>query len=482
MLDYLDVDMGCKRGTAKWGGASPETGDVPPAARSLLILSCLMNPVAAQPNRDAYEIRWSWVLLCGWLCGTFGVLLGFFLAGWREEWKNRRLQRLRLEGDKLESSAETAISQSHPEMEEVSKHWKVPPPCLPAKFPTVKPPPPTLTYGGAVVIRPKPPPPKSAYGEDVATKPKMPVKRPPPFMRQETVLPSIRTLSKTSTPSGKSSVTEVSTPPRQSSSELPPLLSYEELIARSLRRELQREPSAAEVSREIYLMRLRHEVREGDSEGSSLRSSDTEWSDDSSRGSEVRDPHASSSNQPPSLDNRYGMEQSSGGSSGADNEGTGGASSQGSGFQYLAPTATPIVRIRGSWEDDLGNTVYDAVRVYEGTEEPVDLYSRPSSAVYVDEAPQVVGNQRMGIGEGALLEAVREEGSSVGSSETSEPEESSASEGPTDLDIQLAEATLLLQQNTELQIPAELNHLSSVQRSAYYRLLARQRQEMEEVD
>ena len=163
LLDYLDVDLGNQGGTSKWASTSPERGNLPPAARSLLTLSCFMSPVTAQPNANTYEIRWSWFLLCYWLSGFCGVLLGLFLAGWKEVWKRKRLQGLRLEGDKLQPRhAEAAGSLSPPEMEEGSKHGKGPPPCLLAKPPTVKPPPPKLTPGG-----------------ESGPNPKMPVKRPP---------------------------------------------------------------------------------------------------------------------------------------------------------------------------------------------------------------------------------------------------------------------------------------------------------------
>ena len=95
-------------------------------------------------------------------------------------------------------------------------------------------------------------------------------------------------------------------------------------------------------------MRLRHEAREEGSEGISLGSSETEGSSVSSYSSEVRDPHASSSNQPIPGDSHEGIERGGSGSAGASEEGTGGDSSRRLGFQYLAPVVTPVVRIRRS--------------------------------------------------------------------------------------------------------------------------------------
>ena len=75
----------------------------------------------------------------------------------------------------------------------------------------------------------------------------------------------------------------VHTPPRQQSTELPPLLSYEELIQRALRRELDREPTAQEVEEEIRMMAIRNTRAALGSSGSdpygSHLSSDTERTD-----------------------------------------------------------------------------------------------------------------------------------------------------------------------------------------------------------
>ena len=52
----------------------------------------------------------------------------------------------------------------------------------------------------------------------------------------------------------------------------------------------------------------------------------------------------------------------------------------------------------------------------------------------------------------------------------------------TDLDHELAAATLLLHQHTEFEVPVSLEHLSQQQVRLYNRLLARWRESQSEVD
>ena len=164
--------------------------------------------------------------------------------------------------------------------------------------------------------------------------PKMPVKKPP-------LLPTSRFFGPASSSSSRSDTRNppdgdrvaVHTHPRQQSSEFPPLLSYEELIQRAMRRELNREPTAEEVAEEIRQMAFRNSrIALGrscsGSYGSHL-SSDTE----SSEGTPVQ---------------------------------RGGPAAGSSGFTYLPPTPTPMIRLvapRASGSSDPHGTVWEAERV-----------------------------------------------------------------------------------------------------------------------
>ena len=150
----------------------------------------------------------------------------------------------------------------------------------------------------------------------------------------------------------------------------------------------------------------------------------------------------------------------------------------------MEPTPTPVVRILGSHEDEEGNTVHEAVRIDGDSAVPVDLYSRPQRASSSSDP--------------ILSHGIPEESSrSSESSSSAQSEDEAPAEAPvggtevneespvedhSELDVQVAEATLLLQQNTDVQFPEDLGHLSYVQRVLYRRLVARQRRELEEVD
>ena len=454
LLHYLDVDLGTLNEKVNDEEGVSGTRQAPKAVKALFVLSCLMNPVRAQPNSDLREVSsaWFWAMWIVAACCVAGFVALFL------QWDRCRRQR-RSEGMGLKqglAEVEEFVAAEREEVLEASKPKGVPPySVLLCKAPTVKAPPPRL----------------SDAAETQA--PVRPVKRPPPFMLSAHVMP-IRSVPKPTPERGRASYTEVETPPRQHSSELPALLSYEELIARSLRRELSREPTSAEVEREIFLMRLRHqESRSRSSRGSET---DTESSSDSTVSSGIQDPTATSSSQPfpsaPSL-----------------SPGQATAKVPSSRFQYLEPAPTPVIRILGSRVDEEGNTVHEAVRVDGGSPVPVDLYSRPHRMSSSSPPLSHQGMSEISSGSdqnAGITTSINEPPNDAPVSDAVEAEESTSEEAGaseySELDVQIAEATLLLQQNTDVQFAVGLGHLSETQRALYRRIVARQRRGLEEVD
>ena len=354
-------------------------------AKSLVVLSCLLGPVHAQPNEG---LR---VGECGaWI--VWAVILFFALAliGYAVLADERRLERLRdkaklvliekegVDNDVLEpweegehevldppASSKEEVETSLFEGERALRDNQIPmakstvgqPPSLrgssvsKAKNPFYKAPPSILNPSSVKAPFKKAPPPPPPLERSTSTPgaptymPKMPVKRPP-------LLPTSRFFAAAST--SRSDIGNspddravVHTPPRQQSSELPPLLSYEELIQRAMRRELNREPTAEEVEEEIRQMAIRNSrialgSSGSDSYGSHL-SSDTEDSD----GIPVQ-PEASVVNS--------------------------------SGFTYLPPTPTPIIRLvapRASGGASSHGTVWEAERVDGGRVIPTTVRGPP---------------------------------------------------------------------------------------------------------
>ena len=136
---------------------------------------------------------------------------------------------------------------------------------------------------------------------------------------------------------------KVHTPPRQVSTELPPLLSYEELIQRAMRRELQREPTWEEVEEEIRQMGIRNAIQA--TEGSVSESYESDYDSSSMDASETH------------IGDNVGQPIS------------------GSQFEYLPPEPVPILRLvspQGSDVEGQG-TVWSAVRVDGGRIEPTTV-------------------------------------------------------------------------------------------------------------
>ena len=194
------------------------------------------------------------------------------------------------------------------------------------------------------------------------SKPRPPVKRPPllPYGRfhetpASTSKSGASSLSKAGSESaalGGEDLLVVSTPPRAHSSELPPLLSYEELIQTAMRRELNREPTREEVEDEIRRMAIRNAriARRGDSSGS--------------EGSEA-------------VTSSYG-------SSDSENEVGDQEASTASHFAYLAPEPVRIVRLvspEGQASDTQG-TVWNAVLLEGERQVPTTIIAneQPSSS------------------------------------------------------------------------------------------------------
>ena len=454
LLHYLDVDLGTLNEKVNAEEGVSGTQQAPKAVKALFVLSCLMNPVRAQPNSDLREVSsaWFWAMWIVAACCVAGFVALFL------QWDRCRRQRRSKDMGLKQGLAEVEefVAAEREEVLEASKPKGVPP-CLVllCKAPTVKAPPPRLSDAAETRT------------------PVRPVKRPPPFMLSAHAMP-IRSVPKPTPERGRASYTEVETPPRQHSSELPALLSYEELIARSLRRELSREPTSAEVEREIFLMRLRHQgSRSRSSRGSET---DTESSSDSTVSSGIQDPTATGSSQPfpsaPSL-----------------SPGQATAKVPSSRFQYLEPAPTPVIRILGSRVDEEGNTIHEAVRVDGGSPVPVDLYSRPHRMSSSSPPPSHQGMSEISSGSDqntGITTSINEPPNDAPVSDAVEAEESTSEEAGaseySELDVQIAEATLLLQQNTDVQFAVGLGHLSETQRALYRRIVARQRRGLEEVD
>ena len=204
LLEYLDADLGESSERPKPPDNGPQGHNSPKAARFLLVLSCLMDPVRAQPNGDLLEVSRWWVLSM-WIVAVLCIFGLVFLAGrYNRMERQERLEGLRMKKD-LAEAKEPCFETSR--AEDVKPHG----PevgfigVFPAKAPTVKAPPPKLS--------------RVPENQPSVTRP---VKRPPPFMLNVQAKP-IQAPSKQVAAKSKVSSTEVATPPRQRSSELPPV-------------------------------------------------------------------------------------------------------------------------------------------------------------------------------------------------------------------------------------------------------------------
>ena len=470
LLEYLDVKLDSPNGTPARGSKSLEEKGTSSMTKSLMVLACLVNPAKAQPIGGAEEIvtPWLWLFLAvGLLCC---YVAGFALGEARLRWKKARVEGLR-------DAAVAAVQEYEPEpagSQSIGMEIKGPPATppvkgIPSKAPTVCPPP----------VK------KATQGNPSQPIGPMPVKRPPPFMLN-VASPPERRLSREYPISARGNKTRVTTPPRAKAKELPPLLSYEELIARSMRRELNREPTGAEVAWEISRMRMRHAVQ-GSSEGSSsldsdLVTTDSEGSNQEGPGSADRDPQASSSNLHPSAGSSRGPQGSSV-SVGVEGGMEQGGQAKASSFQYLQPSPTPVIRILDSQEDSQGNVVYDAVRVGGPNVVTVDLSSRGQQGSSSSSRPQMSGYYGDDMLPVAEVGTAGSGGANVSLIDTGEIALIEGSQEESDgLDFQLAQATLLLHQNTNFLVPSNLDHLSELQRTLYCRLLSEQHPTTDEVD
>ena len=398
-------------------GSSGSTG----VAKSLVVLSCLLSPVKAQPS-GGLRMPEGWGLSL-FAAGAFLCLLVLWYVSWM--FREQRLRRLRARGreatenlvdlgSSLETlelweleeidngSSSTAVVKPKPYVAKYKPKVKglpmikearstvgVPPPLdeIPASNPKRvfrKAPPPILHSTEhqvkAPVAIPKPPPTLHFTGPHVKAPvavPKYPVKRPPLLPVQRfygpPAVPSLnegtgaRELSPTPNDNDHEDTRAVvHTPPRQASTELPPLFAYVEIVQRAMRRELSREPSPEEVEEEIRQMGIRNAISAvGDS-------SDPDGSVTESSESTTGDYHQLSSSS--------------------------------SGFTYLPPTPVPIVRLVAPKAEGSrrGDVVWEAERVDGGQRVPttVTAHERPSGssdtqAWYVDDA---VGRAKSSVG------------------------------------------------------------------------------------
>ena len=440
LLDYLDVDTGVVGEASEWGSANPAAKGGPGVVKSLLVLSCLMCPAKAQPEYQSsllFEVR-SFV---GWVVVVVCFLFVLLCWGCCLVLKERRLKRLSQRGEESEArGSEQALGES------VGPRVKAPT----VKAPPPKMPPPALSVVVSKAPPPKVPPPVLSV---VVSKPPPP-KVPPPALSVVVSGAPVRTFLRPAPYVAVREAAEVHTPPRQVSVELPPLFSYEELIARALRSELAREPTQREVQQEIVRMRIRHAQQSGSSgsSGSEISSSLDSASEETE--SDFHDPQAASSSthvqgiassEPPAVL----------------------PNAKRPAFQYLVPEPTPIVRILGSLEDEHGNVVYDAVSSTGGALVPTELYSRPVQAA--DPAEQNASEQEH-VDDVAVIDTDRTNIPGIGGVD----EEESDVEGEVgSLDWQLANATLLLHQHMDFQVSPGIGHLTDAQQSLYRTLLAR---------
>ena len=312
------------------------------------------------------------------------------------------------------------------------------------------------------------------------SEPRPPVKRPPllPYGRfHGTPVGTSKSGSSLTSNAGSKSAAlggedlVVLTPPRAHSSELPRLLSYEELIQRAMRRELNREPTREEVEDEIRRMAIRNAriARSGDSSGS--------------EGSEA-------------VTSSYG-------SSDSENEVGDQEASTASHFAYLPPEPVRIVRLvspKGKASDTQG-TVWNAV-LFEGERQvPTTIIANEQPSSSSDPPNLVAWYASNDLGEGT--ETGAESSMEWGAANQREFDALVSSEalgvsnlnpasigsdvsehnvGEVDVDYQVAQATFTLHQHTSFQVPQDLDHLSEAQVEIYNRLLEQWRESRSEVD
>ena len=513
LLDYL----GClgqplasaEDGTEGKKGGTMTSSTQKGAAQSLVVLSCLLSPVEAQPVEGLrtsegriFCLLVLGVLLCVVICWRMSLGTGV-----------QRLRRLQAKGDDTLNVEPVASSGKETRSTETLEPWEMeevevgegPPspkptsctmkarpkigalPAIPEARSTVGMPP-SLSGVSAPKskngFRKAPPPILHPAGPSVKanmTASNYPVKRPPllPVRRFYGPSSNVATGENPKAKGAPMSVNSpeedsmvVHTPPRQQSSELPPLLTYVELIQRAMRRELNREPTQEEVEEEIRQMGIRNAISA--LEGSS-GSDGSEWSSDSESSGEIPRQHQQTA-------------------------------SSSSSFTYLPPEPTPIVRLVAPEEGEPrgGDVIWEAELVDGDRTVPTTViaHERPSGSSepqrwYVDDA---IDGSRPGIGTcSGATEAARlrelstpQDSSAVvldGEGYTWLPPDGSSSnvgepflEEVVDLDHQLAAATLFLHQHTGFEVPVSLEHLSPQQVRLYHRLLARWRDSQSEVD
>ena len=537
LLDYLGCIGNPNEGPGRVAKVPSKGSMVAPSkgvTKSLQVLSCLLSPVAAQPSQgltgnERFQL-WFWVVflvavlsLC---CTVLGVLNRFRLERLR---KMASLSVVCEEGSpKLgefkvgkESFGAVVIPGARRAVGPPPKvgHWPQgipkPPPPRAKPPPKAKPPPlileeesvpepgevqrPPVTTPPRAKPPPKAKPPPLILEEESVPEAhevlRPPIKRPPLIPKARFFIPSgdpipkeTPGLSKAAPPKSAydQEVTAVHTPPRQKSAQLPPLLSYEELIQRAMRRELQREPTREEVEEEIRQMGIRNArsaLRGDDSDSyDGTLSSESYTSEDSAReGSGQRDVRGNV-------------------------EGTPKAPLS---FTYLPPQPVPVLRLespqgRGS---ESGSVIWRAIRVDGGRREetivvanvrPTGSGDPPNYATsYVDDSISVPEGEGVGHpsawadAQQAELEAMLQVGAVVvsaeghvwlsGEEEPSLEGEMSHMEEDT-LDYQLAAATLLLQQHSSFSVPPNEEHLTEPQRRIYRRLAAQWHDRTSEVD
>ena len=526
----LSTEAGSRAGSA--GSQAPSV------TKALAVLSCLLSPVEAQPTGGPSlleAVSWCHVVVCSLVllvvC-VFGIrgerskklerLRSLAITEGQESFEPWELAEIDAPGISSSSASGLGVSESIDGVAIPSARSTVgvPPPLSgppksgvkSARFkpsPILAKPPPSSAKGmvqlpgtGDVLSRvfsvpvpfkgkPKAPPSKIAPSKAVTgvevLPGDIPVARPP--VKRPPLLPRGRFYGlppkANSGPEGSKAPppelpseedTVVRTPPRQASTELPPLLSYVELVQRAMRRELQREPTAVEVEEEIRQMGIRH-ARAARSEGSSDSYSD-DISTDTSSGGEVQ----------------------------AHVAGDASASSQ---FEYLPPDPVPVVRLIAPREerDQAGGVIWDAVRVESGRETPTVVVAnerasgsedQPSSSLQWASGNSLPVESSHGsqedqweaaqqrehnafVSSGALTVGVEEE-IALSSSEAESGIDIGGTSIVDDVDYQIASATLLLQQHTSFQVPSDLNHLTEEQREIYDRLVASWREALAEVD
>ena len=497
LLDYLGCVGNPNEGPERAERAPSKGSMVAPSkgvTKSLQVLSCLLSPVTAQPSQslvasERFRLLF-WVLLLVVVLGLCCVVLGFF-----NRFRHERLREMASlsmvceEGSpKLgefkageESFRAVAIPKARSTVGAPPKLGQWPQGILKPPPPRVKPPPkaeppPLILEEGSVpkpseVQRPpvttpprakpppkaKPPPLILEEGSDPESREVLrpPIKRPPLIPKARFFAPSgnpipkeMPGVSKAASPKSayNQEVTAVHTPPRQKSAQLPPLLSYEELIQRAMRRELQREPTREEVEEEIRQMGIRNArsaLRGDDSDSyDGTLSSESYTSEDSAR------------------DEQQNVE---------------GTTTVPSSFTYLPPNPVPVLRLESPQgrDSESGGVVWRAIRVDGGGREETTVVAneRPTgsgdppnyTASYVDDSVSFPVGEGAGHpsdwadAQQAEVEAILQVGAVVVSAEghvwlageEEPPLEGQMSHIEEDtLDYQLAAATLLLQQHT----------------------------------